>query len=116
MLGGMQDFELRVPRLIDHAEREHGHREIVTHWADGRETRSSWSAVSRDARRLAQALEAMGIKPGDRVAVRFRQRGVERDAVLRLAVNPAFEVVRSETAGVAVTPAQMAFREGWLGK
>ena len=24
MLGGMQDFELRVPRLIDHAEREHG--------------------------------------------------------------------------------------------
>ena len=30
MLGGMQDFELRVPRLIDHAEREHGHREIVT--------------------------------------------------------------------------------------
>ena len=30
MLGGMQDFELRVPRLIDHAEREHGRREIVT--------------------------------------------------------------------------------------
>ena len=35
MLGGMQDFELRVPRLIDHAEREHGTREIVTAWADG---------------------------------------------------------------------------------
>jgi len=30
MLGGMQDFELRVPRLIDHAAREHGAREVVT--------------------------------------------------------------------------------------
>ena len=63
----------------------------------------------------AQALLA-GHRPGDRVAVRFRQRGVERDAVLRLAVDPSFELVRGETAGVTVTPAQMAFREGWLGK
>jgi fatty-acyl-CoA synthase len=40
MLGEMQDFELRVPRLIDHAAREHGRREVVTRWADGTETRS----------------------------------------------------------------------------
>jgi fatty-acyl-CoA synthase len=32
MLGAMQDFELRVPRAIEHAEREHGQREIVTRW------------------------------------------------------------------------------------
>jgi hypothetical protein len=38
MLGGMQDFELRVPRIINHAEREHGTREIVTWWADGTTT------------------------------------------------------------------------------
>jgi fatty-acyl-CoA synthase len=68
MLGGMQDFELRVPRLIEHAEREHGGREIVTHWADGRETRTNWAGVARDARRLAQALEAKGMKRGDRIA------------------------------------------------
>lgn len=68
MLGGMQDFELRVPRLIDHAEREHGTREIVTYWADGRETRTDWAGIARDARRLAQALEARGIGRGDRVA------------------------------------------------
>ncbi|NNM76271.1 long-chain fatty acid--CoA ligase [Sphingomonas sp. ID1715] len=68
MLGGMQDFALRVPRLIDHAEREHGAQEIVTHWADGSETRTSWAGVARDARRLAQALEGLGLKPGDRVA------------------------------------------------
>ncbi|WP_151955025.1 long-chain fatty acid--CoA ligase [Sphingomonas sp. EC-HK361] len=64
----MQDFELRVPRLIDHAAREHGAREIVTHWADGRETRTDWAGIARDARKLAQALERMGVGRGDRVA------------------------------------------------
>ena len=68
MLGGMQDFALRVPRLIDHAEREHGAREIVSHWTDGTETRTNWAGIARDARRLAQALEGLGLKPGDRVA------------------------------------------------
>lgn len=67
MLGGMQDFELRVPRLIDHAAREHGPREIVTYWADGSETRTDWAGIARDARKLAQALERMGMKPGDRI-------------------------------------------------
>jgi len=68
MLGAMQDFELRVSRLIDHAAREHAGREIVTRWADGTESRGSWSGIARDARRLAQALERLGIAPGDRVA------------------------------------------------
>ena len=43
-------------------------REIVTHWADGTETRTNWAGIARDARKLAQALEAMGVKRGDRVA------------------------------------------------
>jgi len=68
MLGGMQDFELRVPRLLDHAAREHGPREIVTRWADGSESRTDWAGIARDARRLAQALERLGVRPGDRVA------------------------------------------------
>lgn len=68
MFGGMQDFALRVPRLIDHAEREHGGQDIVSHWADGSQTRTNWAGIARDARRLAQALERLGLKPGDRVA------------------------------------------------
>jgi fatty-acyl-CoA synthase len=68
MLGGMQDFELRVPRLIDHAAREHGPREIVSHWANGTQTRSDWAGIAHDARRLAQALERLGSRPGDRIA------------------------------------------------
>ena len=68
MLGGMQDFELRVPRLLDHAAREHGAREIVSAWADGSETRTNWAGIARDARKLSQALEKLGCKPGDRIA------------------------------------------------
>jgi fatty-acyl-CoA synthase len=75
MLGEMQDFELRVPRLIDHAAREHGRREVVTRWADGTETRSDWARIARDARRFAQALERMGVKPGDRVATLAMNHG-----------------------------------------
>ena len=67
-LGEMQDYELRVTRLIDHAAREHGAREIVTRWADGRETRTDWAGIARDAKKLAQALERLGVKPGERVA------------------------------------------------
>ncbi len=68
MLGAMQDWELRLPALIDHAAREHGSREVVCRWADGRETRSNWAGVRHDAMRLTQALRRMGIAPGDRVA------------------------------------------------
>jgi fatty-acyl-CoA synthase len=68
MLGAMQDFALRVPRLLEHAAREHGGREIVTSWADGSETRTNWAGISRDARKLCQALERLGCGKGDRIA------------------------------------------------
>ncbi|MBA3898272.1 MAG: long-chain fatty acid--CoA ligase [Sphingomonadaceae bacterium] len=68
MLGGMQDWALRVTHLIDHAAREHGRQEIVTRWGDGSVTRTDWAGVARDARKLAQAFVAMGLEPGDRVA------------------------------------------------
>ena len=67
-LGAMQDWPLRVTRLVDHAEREHSAGEIVTAWADGSITRTNWGEVARDARKMAQALEKLGIKPGERVA------------------------------------------------
>ena len=67
-LGAMQDWQLLVTHLIDHAAREHGRREIVTHWADGSETRTTWAGVRRDALKMAEALRAAGLKPGERVA------------------------------------------------
>ena len=64
----MQDWSLRVMRLVDHAAREHGSREIVSAWSGGEITRTDWRSVAHDARRMAQALEAAGLKPGDRIA------------------------------------------------
>jgi len=68
MIGGMQHWPLRIMRLLDHAEREHGPREIVSRWAAGNETRTDWAGIARDSRRLANALERLGIRRGDRVA------------------------------------------------
>jgi len=67
-LGAMQDFPLRIMRLMDHAEREHGDREIVSARADGTTFRTNWTEVAHRSRQLAQALEDAGVRPGDRVA------------------------------------------------
>ncbi|WP_379546559.1 long-chain fatty acid--CoA ligase [Qipengyuania sp. DSG2-2] len=68
MLGAMQDWTMRITHVIDHAARESGTREIVTRWADGSETRTDWSGIRTDALKMAQALEALGLKTGDKVA------------------------------------------------
>src|SRR6476659_757519 len=67
-LGAMQDFPLRIMRLLDHAEREHGTSEIVAARADGTTVRTNWKMLAHDARRMGQALQRLGVKPGDRVA------------------------------------------------
>ena len=69
MLGAMQDWDLLVTHVIDHAARETPTREIVTHWADGSETRTDWAGIRRDALKMGQALEALGIQKGDRVVI-----------------------------------------------
>ena len=68
MLGAMQDWKMRISHVIDHAAREAPDREIVTRWADGSETRTDWQGIRRDAKKMAQALQALGLKPGDKVA------------------------------------------------
>ena len=68
MLGAMQDWDLRVTNLIDHAAREHGTREILTHWADGSESTTTWAGVRRDALKMTQALRRLGVQPGERIA------------------------------------------------
>ncbi|GGC14149.1 long-chain-fatty-acid--CoA ligase [Novosphingobium endophyticum] len=68
MSGAMQDWELRVSGLLDHAAREHGDREIVTRWADGTETRTDWRGIRHDALRMVQALRRIEVYPEQRVA------------------------------------------------
>ena len=67
-LGAMQDWTMRISHVIDHAAREAPNREIVTRWADGSRTRTDWAGIHRDAKKMSQALVALGLKPGDKVA------------------------------------------------
>ena len=68
MLGLMQQRPLLLSGLIDHAAAYHGTREIVSHMVDGSTHRSNWAAVRTRAMRVANALQALGVQPGDRVA------------------------------------------------
>ena len=67
-LGAMQDFPLRIMRLLDHAEREHGTREIVAARPDGTTVRTNWKQLASNARRMGRALERLGVQPGYRIA------------------------------------------------
>ena len=68
MLGLMQQRPLLISTLVDYAARQHGGREIVSRGADGAVHRSTYAEVAMRAKRLANALDALGLKPGDRVA------------------------------------------------
>lgn len=68
MLGLMQDWTLTVDRILDHAARWHGQREIVARTVEGPILRTTYEELHGRARRLSDALLTLGIAPGDRVA------------------------------------------------
>jgi acyl-CoA synthetase (AMP-forming)/AMP-acid ligase II len=68
MHGTMQDWPLLVHKLIDHAATYHASREVVSLACEGGVHRSNWAQVRARARRVVGALQALGIRPGDRVA------------------------------------------------
>ena len=68
MLGLMQDWPLLVHKIIDHAALYHGDREVVTRSVEGPIERSTYRDTAVRARKVAAALNARGIKLGDRVA------------------------------------------------
>ena len=68
MLGLMQHDELTVDKLLDHAARWHGDREIVARDSAGAVHRSDYACVHALAKQVSAALAAAGIQRGDRVA------------------------------------------------
>src|ERR1700757_1129560 len=68
MLGLMQNWPLTVDRILTHAKTWNGGREIVTRSVEGPIERTTYANVHERALRLSNALVALGIEPGDRVA------------------------------------------------
>jgi fatty-acyl-CoA synthase len=64
----MMDFPLTVPAILERAGETFGGVEIVTRRPDRTLTRSTWGDLYRRSRRLANALLALGLRRGDRVA------------------------------------------------
>lgn len=68
MQGLMQDWPLTVDKILDHAKAWHGGREIVSRSVEGPIVRTSYGEVHERAKKMSNALIALGVQPGDRVA------------------------------------------------
>ena len=68
MFGQMQDVPLLVNRILDHALVNHGEREIVSRLVEGNIHRETYADAHLRARKLSQALLALGMGVGDVVA------------------------------------------------
>jgi fatty-acyl-CoA synthase len=64
----MQDVPLLISSLIRHADRHHGHVEIVSRRVEGDIHRCTYRELHARARRLANALDMLGVAMSDRVA------------------------------------------------
>jgi fatty-acyl-CoA synthase len=67
MLGLMQQHPLLISSLLVHAERHHGEREIVSRRVEGDIHRTTYRELAARSRRVANALAALGLQPGERV-------------------------------------------------
>jgi acyl-CoA synthetase (AMP-forming)/AMP-acid ligase II len=68
MLGLMQNRPLLISGLVDYVATWHAKTEIVSRDPKGVMHRSNYGQVATRAKRLANALAALGVGPGDRVA------------------------------------------------
>jgi fatty-acyl-CoA synthase len=68
MRGRMMDWPLTVSSIIEHAARFHGSAEIVSRTVEGPIHRYTYRDAERRCKRLANALNRLGVGPGDRVA------------------------------------------------
>ena len=67
MLGLMQQQPLMIASLLTHAARHHADAPVVSQSAEGGIHRTSWAETEHRARRLARAMQAIGLVAQDRV-------------------------------------------------
>jgi fatty-acyl-CoA synthase len=68
MLGLMQEWPLLTNKIVDHAARQHGGREIVSRSVEGPIVRTTYRELRARALKVAARLRADGFQPGDRIA------------------------------------------------
>ena len=68
MLGQMMQLPLLISSLIVHAERHHGDQFVVSRRVEGDIHRISYRDVAARARRVANAMQTLGVQPGERAA------------------------------------------------
>src|SRR5262249_33119566 len=68
MQGLMQESPLLISSLIEHAERCHPDAEIVSRTVEGSVHRCTYRDIHRRSKQVANALHALGIASGDRIA------------------------------------------------
>jgi fatty-acyl-CoA synthase len=59
---------LLISSLLTHAERHHGEQEVVSRRVEGDIHRETYKEMAARSRRMAKAIAALGVQPGDRVA------------------------------------------------
>jgi acyl-CoA synthetase (AMP-forming)/AMP-acid ligase II len=68
MLSLMQDSPLLISSLLEYAETYHPASTIVSVTCEGDVVRTDYAGIGKRARKLAKALQRIGVQPGDRVA------------------------------------------------
>ena len=67
MLGLMQNHPLLISSLIDFAARHHQDGQVVSRRVEGDIHRYTWADVQKRAKQVANGLDALGLKAGERV-------------------------------------------------
>src|SRR5437016_9430031 len=68
MQGLMMDMPLLISGLLQHADRHHADAEIVSKMVDASVHRYTYRDAHARARKLAAALQRLGVRPGERIA------------------------------------------------
>jgi len=68
MRGLMMDYQLTIPTILRRAETLFGNKEIVTRLPDKSIHRYTYKDFAKRTRKLAVALQKLGVNHGDRVA------------------------------------------------